>query len=171
LKVRVHHVSWGRRALLFVCWWAGLMLAWLLFTLTLQPIEVLAGVIAAAIGATVAELVRVQDLKAFRPRLRWILRAWVLPARVLSDCGTVLMALFRRVFRGVPIEGAFRAVPFDSGEDDPYGAARRALVTVAISVTPNTYVVGIDKQHDCLLVHQLVPAPRDRATQDVLGRL
>ena len=36
-------------------------------------------------------------------------------------------------------------------------AARRALATVGISVSPNTYVVGFDAGRDEVLAHQLAP--------------
>jgi hypothetical protein len=45
------------------------------------------------------------------------------------------------------------------------------LVVIAISATPNTYAVGIDRERDLLLVHQLVPGPRERAEQEITGWL
>jgi multisubunit Na+/H+ antiporter MnhE subunit len=148
------------------------MAAWLLLTTTTDPLEMAAGAIAAAIAATVAELVRIQDLQAIRVRPRWLLRARVLPRFALADTSTLFAALWRHLLFRRPVKGAFLALPFDPGdEDDPYAAGRRALITAAITITPNTYVVGIDAGRKLILVHQLVPAPRSRAGREILGRL
>jgi hypothetical protein len=40
-----------------------------------------------------------------------------------------------------------------------------------VSITPNTYVVGIDQSQDVILVHQLVPASHEKAADEVLGSL
>jgi multisubunit Na+/H+ antiporter MnhE subunit len=148
------------------------MAAWLLLTTTINPLEMAAGAVAAAIAATVAELVRIQDLQAIRVRPRWLLRAGVLPRLVLADTWILFRALWRHLLFRRPVKGASLALPFDPGdEDDPYAAGRRALITAAITVTPNTYVVGIDPDRNLILVHQLVPAPPSRAGQEILGRL
>jgi multisubunit Na+/H+ antiporter MnhE subunit len=143
------------------------MAAWLLLTLTIDPVEVAAGAVAAAIAATVAELVRVQDLQTIRVRPRWLLRTLRLPRAILVDSWKVLATLLSR-----PPKSAFFALPLDPGDDDdPYAAGRRALITAAISVTPNTYVVGIDADRNLILVHQLVPASPSKAEEEILGRL
>ena len=148
------------------------MAAWLVLTSTTNPLEMAAGALAAAIAATVAELVRLKDLQAIRVRPRWLPRAGVLPQLVLGDTWALCRALWRHLFLRRPVKGAFLALPFDPGdEDDPYAAGRRALITAAITVTPNTYVVGIDADRNLILVHQLVPAPRSRAGEEILGRL
>lgn len=165
-------MSWGRRAVLWIAWWIGLMAAWLVLTSTTDPLEMAAGALAAAIAATVAELVRLQDLQAIRVRPRWLPRAAVLPRLILVDTWTLFRALWCHLLFRRPVKGAFLALPFDPGdEDDPYAAGRRALITAAITVTPNTYVVGIDADRNLILVHQLVLAPPTRAGEEILGHL
>lgn len=165
-------MSGGRRAVLWITWWLGLLGAWVTLTLSLDPVELAAGAVAAAIAATVAELVRIQDLKTMRVHRRWLLRAVVLPRLILADTWTLAAALWRRVVLGRRVKGAFVALPFDPGDaDDLYAPGRRALITAAISVTPNTYVVGIDTNRKLILVHQLVPVPRARAKEEILGHL
>jgi len=137
-------------------WWAALVLLWQLFVNTFATPEVLVGLVAAAIAATAAEIVRGQGLVHFRPRARWLLRARKLPLAVIIDCRVVMGALWRRLARLEPVTGAFTAVPFSSGGDDAEAAARRALYVMAISLTPNTFVIGIDRENDVMLVHQLV---------------
>ena len=165
-------MSWGRRAVLWIAWWLVLMGAWLLLTSTTDPVEMIAGAVAAAIAATVAELVRIQDLQAMRVRPRWLPRAARLPRLIITDTWMVMAALVQRILFRRSVRGKFLALPFDPGDDDdPYAAGRRALITAAISVTPNTYVVGIDADRNLILVHQLVPASPAKAQEEILGRL
>jgi multisubunit Na+/H+ antiporter MnhE subunit len=44
-------------------------------------------------------------------------------------------------------------------------------LNAAISITPNTYVVGIDEDNEMVLVHQLVPCDRSRAREEIMGKL
>jgi hypothetical protein len=94
-----------------------------------------------------------------------------LPPMVLSDSLVLARVLYDHVTGRKRANGAFRAIPFKPGGDDATAATRRALVIGAISLTPNTYVVGIDTQADLILVHQLAAAEKASARRDVLGRL
>jgi multisubunit Na+/H+ antiporter MnhE subunit len=152
-------------------WWVGFFVAWVLLTGTLDTVELIAGFIAATVAAAVAEVVRIQDFQLFRPRARWLMRARRLPRNILADCGVVFGALYRHVVKREHISGAFRAFEFEPGGDDGRSAARRALVNVAISLSPNTYVVEIDRTRRLILVHQLVPSPKELAREEILGRL
>jgi multisubunit Na+/H+ antiporter MnhE subunit len=146
----------NQRLLHWFAWWVALVLLWQLFVNTFATPEVLAGLVAAAIAATAAEIVRGQGLVHFRPELRWLLRARKLPLAVVVDCRIVMGAVWRRLARREPVRGAFTAFPFSCGGDDAEAAARRALYVMAISLTPNTFVIGIDRENDVMLVHQLV---------------
>jgi hypothetical protein len=57
------------------------------------------------------------------------------------------------------VRGEFRVVAFPSEDDDARSAARRALATAAVSVAPNTLVVGVEGGEGVMLIHQLVPEP------------
>jgi multisubunit Na+/H+ antiporter MnhE subunit len=155
---------------LWLSWWTVFTLFWMLLVGTLVAPEVAVGALAAAVAATVAEIVRVQDARRFRPRLRWLLRARRLPGLVVADSITVFAALWRHL-RGVPAAGAFRAFRYPTRGESSRDAARRALLNAAISITPNTIVVGIDEESELILVHQLVPCERARTREEVIGRL
>jgi multisubunit Na+/H+ antiporter MnhE subunit len=150
-------------------WWLAFFGLWLLLV-TLSPAEFVAGLGAAAVAATGAEVVRIQGLVRFDPDLRWLLRIWKIPCSVVRDCWTLTVVLARCV-RGKPISSGFRAIPFRSGGDDARSSARRALVIPAISVSPNTYVIGIDEDADLMLVHQLVPASKETAEREIYADL
>jgi hypothetical protein len=141
----------------------------LLLTFTLDYEELVAGAGAAALGATASELVRSQGLLRFHPKLEWFPRALRLPLLLIKDTVTVFGALYRKVARGEPVAGVWRTLEFERGEEeDPRAAARRALVTTAVTFTPNAYVVGIERGEDLMLIHQLVASPDP---QEVLERL
>ena len=152
----------------FGAWWAVSFVLWLLFTSTLDAQEVVAGVIASSISAFAVFIVQSKEEFGFRPRLRWLLRARILPGQVIADCWLLGVALWRRLATSKEPRGSFKTFPFEHVEDDPESAARRALVTAAISLTPNTYVVAFDRDKQELIVHQLVSRPE--SVEEVLGR-
>jgi hypothetical protein len=115
--------------------------------------------------------VRREGPLSFSVKLSWLARATRIPGAYLRDTRVIFGALFRRLVRLEEVSGAWRTVPLDWGTDDGRGAARRALITAAISVTPNAYVVSIDRDHNQAVVHQLVPSPPERAEEEVTGWL
>jgi multisubunit Na+/H+ antiporter MnhE subunit len=148
----------AKRVGFWVAWYVPLVVLWLAFVDTFARQEVIAGLVAAAVAATAAELVRSQELVRFRLDPRWLRGLPGLPWQVLRDTWLLTVALWRHC-TGHPVRGVFRVVPFPSEADDNRSAARRALVTVLASVAPNTVVVGVEGDEGELLVHQLVPQP------------
>ena len=148
----------AKRVGFWVGWYVPLVVLWLAFVDTFARQEVIAGLVAAAVAATAAELVRSQELVRFRLDPRWLRGLPGLPWQVLRDTWLLTVALWRHC-TGHPVRGVFRVVPFPSEADDNRSAARRALVTVLVSVAPNTVVVGVEGDEGELLVHELVPQP------------
>ena len=148
----------AKRVGFWIAWYVPLVVLWLAFVDTFARQEVIAGLVAAAVAATAAELVRSQELVRFRLDPRWLRGLPGLPWQVLRDTWLLTVALWRHC-TGHPVRGVFRVVPFPSEADDNRSAARRALVTVLVSVAPNTVVVGVEGDEGELLVHQLVPQP------------
>jgi len=148
----------AKRVGFWVAWYVPLVLLWLLFVDTFAAQEVIVGLVAAAIAATAAELVRSQELVRFRLDPHWLRGLPGLPWQVLHDTWLLTVALWRHC-TGSPVRGVFRVVPFPSEADDDRSAARRALATALVSVAPNTVVVGVEGAEGEMLVHQLVPEP------------
>jgi multisubunit Na+/H+ antiporter MnhE subunit len=142
----------------WIAWYVPLVVLWLAFVGTLAAAEVVLGLVAAAVAATAAEVVRDQDLVRFRLEPRWLRGLGRLPCQVLRDSWLLAVVLWGQL-RGRPVRGVFRVVPFPAERDDARSAARRALVTGVVSLAPNTYVVGIEGDEGMMLVHQLVPEP------------
>jgi multisubunit Na+/H+ antiporter MnhE subunit len=136
--------------------WALLFGLWMLLVATMDPLEVLTGVVASAVAATGFEVVRRQRIAPLRPRPAWFLRAWSLPVRVAVEFGVVMTALWRGVILRRPVRGSFRAVPIEVGGRDARSIARRALITGGASLAPNRYVVDFDRHEGRVLVHELV---------------
>lgn len=140
--------------------WLALLGLWLLLAGSLVVSELVAGAVAAGIGAFAFEVVRRRGLVRFHPRARWIARSWRLPFRVLAEAWMVSWALVSGLVRRRPVRGRFREVPFRARGTDPRSSARRTLVTLAGSLSANSYVVDLDTENDTLLIHELVPQSR-----------
>ena len=135
----------------WLSWFAVLLVLWLVFVGTVQDVEIIAGLCAAAIGATAAEVVRSQGLLGFRVEWRWLRQTSKPLLRVIPDFFVVLVALARRR------PGGFRTVPFPTGGTRDVDAGRRAFITLASSLGPNSLVIDVDEESGEVLVHDLVP--------------
>jgi len=144
-----------RRVGAWLAWWVALAAFWLLLVDTVKPSELALGALAAAAGATAAALVEREHLVAFSPDPRWLFSLWRPLIGLVRDTGTLAVVLWRALARRRRIRGSVRTVTFRAGGDDPRATARRVLAKTAGSLAPNTYVVGIDRDQDLMLVHQL----------------
>jgi hypothetical protein len=131
-------------------WYLTSALLWLALVDNTSGPELVVGAGVSAIGASAALVVRQQRRVILRPRLRWLLRVWRLPAVFPRDMWLLVVALFRRQ------HGRFYALPSQQLGDVPRGAAQRVTMQTAASFAPNTYVIGTDYERDVVLVHQLV---------------
>jgi multisubunit Na+/H+ antiporter MnhE subunit len=149
----------ARRSRFWIAWYLPLFGLWILLVDTFAAEELVLGAIAAAVAATAADIVRAQDLVRFRLRARWLRDVWWILRQVVADSGTLAVALWRQLRRPGSVRGCFRVLEFPREGDDAAAAARRALVTSVVSLTPNTYVVGIEGEEGTILIHQLVSRP------------
>jgi multisubunit Na+/H+ antiporter MnhE subunit len=140
------------------------MAFWVWVDDSLMLAELLAGAGAAAIGASMAELVQYQSATHFRLRVEWVAYALRLPLKLVKDLAIVMVALWRRLAYGEDPPGGFRAIPVSYGDDSPEGVTRRLLVIGGTSFTPNTFALGIDRERELMVVHDLVTpgAPQGR---------
>jgi hypothetical protein len=143
-------------------WFVGLNILWLALISAFDVWETVLGLAASAVAASAATVVRRQRFVTFRPRVRWLLGSWRLPAAAAVDTGRVFGVLWRRLARGEPIRGRFRTEPFRLARDHRRQAARRAVYTIGTSIPPNAYVVGIDEEEHTVLLHELAPSRRRR---------
>jgi multisubunit Na+/H+ antiporter MnhE subunit len=138
-------------------WWALCAALWLALVDRVKLDELLTGVVAAALGATAAVLVRQQRRTLLRPRARWLRSAWRPALALVSDLWPLARVL---VVRGVLRRretGRLTSVPFAQTGHDPREAAFRVLTATLGSLGPNTIVLGVDEDERALVVHQLAP--------------
>ena len=152
-----------------VGWFIASFVIWLWLVDSLAIPEVLVGLAAAALATILALLVWRYSPVRFRPRARWVRLLRGVPMGVLRDSTILALVLWRRLVQGERSRGAFRLVPFSGVGDDAESAAWRAFATVATSITPNTYVIGIDRERKAALVHQLMSESPEKLRRRVVG--
>jgi multisubunit Na+/H+ antiporter MnhE subunit len=141
----------------WLTWWILLTSLWVAVDDSVAPDELLAGAGAAALAAVAATLASRQARTRYRIKAAWIARALALPGQVAGDTIAVFAVLAATIAtKAPPPPGAYREVPGRYGDDSPLGVTRRVLLTGARSLTPNAFVVDIDKERDVMLVHELV---------------
>jgi multisubunit Na+/H+ antiporter MnhE subunit len=141
-------------------WWLVLALLWLLYQGEYNRIEQVAAACAATLAATVAVLVWRQERTSVRLELHWLRRAAAVPWQVLREFGLLTVFLVRTLLRRrVPPTGGFRTLPFPTGGARPAERGRRAFAALAMTYSPNSYVVDMDEDEHAVVVHTLSPVP------------
>ena len=129
---------------------------WMIFVSMPKLDELLVGIAAALIAAFADGVVKAKKFATFYPHLRSMLLVFWEPWYALSGTAAIFVALGRRLL-GKKSEALLRAIPFDAGGDDAESAARRALAVMYTTIPPNFVVVGIDRDKNLMLVHQVSP--------------
>jgi multisubunit Na+/H+ antiporter MnhE subunit len=130
---------------------------WLLLVDATDEPNLLAGGVIALAAAFLAALVQSHRTVHPRPSLAMLRRAYRPLLLLVTDTGRVTLALFQRLVLRRDIRGKFRAVRYRAGGDDPADVGRRLVSAWAASVAPNRYAIGIDRERDVLIIHELVP--------------
>ncbi len=139
-----------------VSWWAALVVLYLMFIQSIEPLELVVGCGSAALLAPCA----VAGRKAAGVPVQWPSRGWWRPAlawprQLVADTGAVA-ALAWRGLRRRPADSEFRDVRLDCGLPAPYAA-------LLLSATPGAYVIAADER--TMRLHGLgrAPSPLERA--------
>jgi hypothetical protein len=129
-----------------------------------HPELVLGSVVAAAAASAALGVRSSRPLRGLLDPsvLRVVLRA---APGFVTESAMILGFLVARLAGRAP-RGRFRTAPFRAGGNGRRDVARRALSEAVGSLGPNTIVIGIDRDRDLILVHQLVRRDEDR---DPLG--
>jgi multisubunit Na+/H+ antiporter MnhE subunit len=151
----------ARRVGSWLVWWILMMSFWVMLDDSISTDELLAGAGAAVLAALLAELVTYQAATRFRMRIEWLVPALSLPGQVVRDMAVVYRALWRRLVRGEQPASSFLELPARYGDESFEGMTRRVLLVGGSSVAPNTFVLGIDKDRDVMVVHRLVAEEKE----------
>jgi multisubunit Na+/H+ antiporter MnhE subunit len=152
-------VRW-RSVLEAAIWWFLLLLLWLIFVSGVPLAEVAAGAVAAALAAALGMLAWRAAEARFAPRARWLFELRHLPLRLLLDTLAVFAVLVRTLLGHRP-PGRYLALPAPVRANDRRTGARRVLLTLLVSFTPDTIVVAFDQEEGFVLVHRLAPGADD----------
>ncbi len=159
-RKRQRNLPAARRVGSWLVWWVLMMSFWVMIDDSVETDELLAGAGAAALAAVFAELVTYQAATRFRMRIGWLGPALRLPGQVVGDTIIVYRALWRRLVHGEQPPSAFLELPARFGDDTPEGVTRRTLLVGGTSLAPNTFVLGLDRERDVMVVHRLVAGSR-----------
>lgn len=159
-RKRQRNLPAARRVGSWLAWWVLMMSFWVMIDNSVETDELLAGAGAAALAAVFAELVTYQAATRFRMRIGWLGPALRLPGQVAGDTIIVYRALWRRLVHGEQPPSAFLELPARFGDDTPEGMTRRTLLVGGTSLAPNTFVLGLDRERDVMVVHRLVAGTR-----------
>jgi len=140
----------------WLIWWVLMISFWVMLDDSLATDELLAGAGAAAIAASLAEVITYQAASRFQMRMKWLVPALRLPGEVAGDMVIIYRALWRRLAHGGQPPSGFAELPVRFGDDTPEGLTRRTLLIGGASLAPNTFVLGLDPERDVMVVHRLV---------------
>jgi multisubunit Na+/H+ antiporter MnhE subunit len=118
--------------------------------------ELAAGAAVALVATIALATVRAEGRVHYELKKAWAVKLAPVLSQMVSDSFLVLGANCARVFRSRG-SGRFGEREFNPGGNHPSARTRRALVTAAVSLAPNSFVLGIDEDAHRLLVHELVP--------------
>jgi hypothetical protein len=76
---------------------------------------------------------------------------------VARDTVVVFAELVRQLRGGRRRPGRLQVVELPDLGDEAERNAHHLFVTIGVSLSPNTYVIGFEPDRDRMLVHQLVP--------------
>jgi multisubunit Na+/H+ antiporter MnhE subunit len=135
-------------------WWTGLIVLWIVLVGSTAWVELVAGAVAAALGTAAALALGRLGMHRYSVDPHLALRTWRLAWDVPREFALLVLVLVKAL-AGRPVEGRYRAIPFPAGGSDRRSAGRRAFVTVAGTVAPNSIVVDVDRERDLALIHDL----------------
>lgn len=134
--------------------WLLFLGLYLLFCGKADPSEVAAGGAAAAIALLLVRTLRDSFRSPLRIKAVWLLLLWRIPIAMFAESWLLLVALVRQLTGG-RVEGTMVNHPFPF-EEDRHEAARRAWMTLGVCITPNSYLVYLDREKKTVLIRQLV---------------
>lgn len=143
-----------KSVLLHLITWLSFLGLYLLFCAKADPAEATAGALAAALTLWLVNMLRDSFRSPLRLKPRWLLLMWRIPWAMLSESWLLLLAVMARL-RGKTVDGISIEHSYDFPEDR-HESARRAWTTFGVCITPNSYLVFVDRKEKKVLIRQLV---------------
>jgi multisubunit Na+/H+ antiporter MnhE subunit len=137
-------------------WTIALFGLWLALVGTVAGLELIAGVVAALIGAIAVEVVRSRGLLlGIDPR--WLAGLRRPLVQVFVDFFVVMGALARTLATRRPPDDRCLVVDLSGAGGDQRSPGWRAYAAAAGSLAPNSVVIDVERERRRMLVHKLVP--------------
>jgi hypothetical protein len=143
-----------RRAASLLIWFAVLEGFWALLVGTQQDTELAAGLVAAAVGALLAETMRSRGLLPYTTHFGTLAKVWKAPLFVVFDFLLVTWTLVAALARRRRVRGTWVRIPFEQ-EAGSVGNWQRAFGTTLGNNYANTVIT--DFEGDEALVHAFAP--------------
>jgi multisubunit Na+/H+ antiporter MnhE subunit len=131
-----------------------LLLLWMMFVSKANLHELWVGIGAAALGSVADAVVKAKNFAPFRPRARWVVLGLHTGSQIVIGTYQVAVAFVRSVAGRKP-RASFRALSYEYGGNDEVSAAKRALFTAYVTLSPDSIVVGIDREQQIALIHYI----------------
>jgi multisubunit Na+/H+ antiporter MnhE subunit len=131
-------------------------LLWLVFVGTFASHELLVGVIGAVLAGIGLSIIDFYYPARFSPKLSEVLSLWRIPWDCVTGTWQITAVAAKDYCDIEKAKSLFRILKFDTGKkDDPHDSARRVLAVIAMTVTPNTMVLGVNTNNQTLLFHEM----------------
>lgn len=152
--------------------WAGALMAalWILLVGGVHRDEMIVGACSVCIANLILRLIAGVRHQEVQITLRDALSGWRVPWYALQDLFLASQALLADLFLGVAPGSSYCVCGFKTSRSNPQDVARRVLVTVYSSSTPNVIIIGVDYAQSRLLFHQLVPGSLNQTMRDLGAR-
>lgn len=137
-----------RHAAAWLAWTAALFWLWLLLAGDWNRVEFVAAVTAAALAGAVAEAGRARLGARLGLAPRELAAAWRTPLQIAVDFGILAWALVLSAARREVVRGGFHERRLEPGSG--------GLSEWAATLSPNAYVVELDRHAKTVLVHDLL---------------
>ena len=152
----------SKDVLLFAVEWVLLVVLWMLFVSQWNKDEFLIGIGAAFVGAIADAIVKSEGFGKFSPKPKWVLLIFWTPYYVAKGVWATLKAFGAELFGHSPRSRFIAKTYKPAKSNDLTSSAKRALATAYLTIPPNSIVVGIDSEHEQILMHEIVPEPVSR---------
>lgn len=134
----------------------ALALVYGLFAGTASVTEAVTGGAAVIVAIAFTRLFVATSSRTLELRAPWLRLAGRSLRSIARGTGKVAVVLVHVILRrGESPAGQFESQSFVHGDASPGSAGRRALATLAVSLSPNEFVVRLPEDADVLLLHGL----------------
>jgi Na+/H+ ion antiporter subunit len=147
-----------RKTLSILIGFAFLLALWMMYVSNPKLPELYIGIVVCILGVIGSTIIRDSGFAKFKARPLWLALFFLEPWYVLVGTSRLVASLERAVVCKAS-RARFRALAFDAGGDDAESSARRTLTIAYLTIPPDTVIVGIDREHNQILLHEIQETP------------